>query len=81
MDTKLILMMNYKKHTLEKQIGQLKLELYEKQFELSEIKNIIRKNCLHEWKKNDIEMGNTFFNESKCTKCDTVDDYEELELN
>lgn len=81
MDTKLILRMNYKKHTLEEQIGQLKLELYEKQFELSEIKNIIRKNCLHEWKKNDIEMGNTFFNESKRTKCDTVDDYDELGLN
>ena len=69
-----------RKNILEDEIGQLKLKLYEKQFELSEIKNVIRKNCSHEWKANDIEMGHTFFNESKCTKCDAVNDFEELEL-
>ena len=69
-----------KKKMLETEIRQLKLNLYEKQFELSEIKNAIRKNCVHAWKMNDIEMGNTFFYESKCTRCDTVNDFDNLEL-
>ena len=80
MDNEIVLKMNTRKSILEHEIGQLKLKLYEKQFELSEIKNVIRKNCSHEWKANDIEMGHTFFNESKCTKCDAVNDFEELEL-
>ena len=61
---------NNMKTTIEHEIRQLKLELYEKQFKLSEIKNIIRKNCIHEWKQTDIEMGHSFFTETKCYKCD-----------
>ena len=81
MDTEIFLKINTRKNILEDEIGQLKLKLYEKQFELAEIKNVIRKNCSHEWKPNDIEMGNTFFNEYKCNKCDAINNVEEIELS
>ena len=57
------------KNEIENEIQQLKLKLYEKQFKLSEIKNAIRKNCNHEWRYTDIEMGNTSLSEMKCIKC------------
>jgi hypothetical protein len=60
------------KTNIECDIRQLKLELYDKQFKLSEIKNVIRKNCIHEWKETDLEIGHSSFNETKCVKCDTT---------
>ena len=60
------------KHCIEQEIRQLKLKLYEKQFELSEIRNIIRKNCVHDWQQTDIEMGHSSFSETKCNKCDAT---------
>jgi hypothetical protein len=57
------------KDNIEQEIRQLQLKLYDKQFALSEIKNIIRKNCIHEWKQTDIEMGHSSFSESMCSKC------------
>lgn len=63
---------NDMKANIELEIRQLKLELYDKQFRLSEIKNIIRKNCTHEWKQTDIEMGHSSFTETRCSKCDEI---------
>ena len=60
------------KTTIEHEIRQLKLKLYEKQFKLSEINNVIRKNCIHEWKQTDIEMGHSAFNETRCVKCNAT---------
>lgn len=60
------------KISVEHEIRQLKLKLYEKQFRLSEIKNIIRKNCIHDWKQIDMEMGHSSFNETICIKCDAT---------
>jgi len=62
------------KSKIEIDIRQLKLKLYEKQFELSEIKNYIRKNCGHELSKTncetDIEIGYSSTNRQICVKCD-----------
>jgi hypothetical protein len=62
------------KSKIEVNIRQLKLKLYEMEFELSEIKNYIRKNCIHEWSKTntvtDLELGYLHTNKQTCVKCD-----------
>ena len=55
---------------IEIDIRQLKLNLYKKQFELSEIKNVIRKNCTHEWRELVSIMKYASVNEKICVKCD-----------
>jgi hypothetical protein len=63
---------NVIKSSIECEIRQLKLTLYDKQFKLSEINNIIRKNCNHEWKQTDIEMGHSSLTETRCCKCGEI---------
>ena len=41
--------------------------------ELSEVKNIIRKNCLHQWETSDLEMGKS--NETQCKVCGMINYY------
>ena len=77
MDEQDIINLNNKKQHLEYEIQQLKLNMYKKQFELSEIKNVIRKNCLHEWSKNnDIETGNNNCYEIRCVNCGLISGFE-----
>ena len=66
----------------ENDIRDLKLNLYKKLFELSEIKNVIRKNCNHTLRERVSIMGYSSINEKICVKCDeSVNEYVNESVN
>ena len=68
---------NNEKLILEKKLNSIKdkksLDYFNIFFKLSEVKNIIRKNCLHKWSKSDLEMGN--MNNQYCLICNAINYY------
>jgi hypothetical protein len=61
---------------IEKKITKQKITslcFFDLHFKLSEIKNVIRKNCDHNWQKTDIETGEN--NEIICNICKSISYY------
>lgn len=65
------------KIVLERRLNSIKnkksLDFFDIFIQLSEIKNIIRKNCLHQWETTDLEMGKS--NETQCKICGMINYY------